>query len=162
MASATQSHPAHGSSNPSADRFWTRPAVTWAVRVLLAVAVLGAGAAKLFASADTLDDSPFPPWFLRAIGSCEILGAFVLVLPGLLRTQRWLTPLAAIGLVIIMTGATVTELAMGNWASAPVPVVLGLMAGFVAWSVGSAYGAREGTEDPAWPTAARWIPGAHH
>jgi len=37
----------------------------------------------------------------------EVLGAFGLVLPGLLRIRQGLTPLAAAGLVIIMIGATV-------------------------------------------------------
>ena len=115
--------------------FWTRPAVTWTVRGLVALGVLFAGAGKLFASNDMLDDTWFAPLFMRFIGSCEILAAFGLILPGLLRTQRWLTPLAALGLVIIMTGATATELTMQHWSSWPMPFVLGLMAAFVAWAV---------------------------
>lgn len=114
---------------------WSRPAVTWTVRGLLAAGVLFAGAGKLFASNDALDDTWFAPLFLRFIGSCEILGAFGLILPGLFRTARWLTPLAALGLVVIMTGATATELSMQHWATAASPFVLGLLAAFVAWTV---------------------------
>ena len=49
----------------------------------------------------------------------EVLGAFGLVLPGLLRIRQGLTPLAAAGLVIIMIGATVVM-----WAGGMVAVAL--------------------------------------
>jgi uncharacterized membrane protein YfcA len=44
-----------------------------------------------------------------------------------------LTPLAAAGLVIIMIGATVITLAGGDVASALIPLVVGLLAAFVAY-----------------------------
>ena len=40
----------------------------------------------------------------------EVLGAIGLILPGLLRIRPDLTPLAAVGLVIIMIGATALTL----------------------------------------------------
>ena len=48
-----------------------------------------------------------PGLFIKFIGVCEVLGALGLILPGLLRIRRGLTPLAAAGLVIILIGATV-------------------------------------------------------
>ena len=39
-----------------------------------------------------------PDLFIKFIGLCEILGALGLVLPGLLKIRRQLTPLAALGL----------------------------------------------------------------
>jgi len=54
-------------------------------------------------------------------------------LPGLLRVRPALTPLAAAGLVIVMTGATVFTLVSGGGVSALIPVVVGLLAGFVAY-----------------------------
>ena len=57
----------------------------------------------------------------------EILGAAGLVLPWALRIKRELTPLAAVGLMIIMTGAaTLTASAF--------PAVIGVLAGTVAYS----------------------------
>ena len=40
--------------------------------------------------------------FLQFIGVCEALGGLGLILPGLLRIKPGLTPLAAVGLVIIV------------------------------------------------------------
>ena len=47
--------------------------------------------------------------FIRFIALCEGLGAIGLILPWLLGTVRVLTPLAAIGLGIIMVGAAVSH-----------------------------------------------------
>ncbi len=41
---------------------------------------------------------------MKFIGVAEMLGAFGLILPGVLRVRAALTPLAAAGLVIIMLG----------------------------------------------------------
>jgi hypothetical protein len=78
-------------------------------------------------------DVALPGFFLRGIGVCEALGALGLVLPGLLRVKPWLTPLAAAGLVIIMLGAVVVTLSIGQVATAAFPLVVGLLAAFVAW-----------------------------
>ena len=62
-----------------------------------------------------------------------LLGAIGLILPELLRIKRILTPLAAAGLVIIMTGATVITLIGGDVAPAVVPFVVGALAATVAY-----------------------------
>ena len=76
---------------------------------------------------------PLSGQFVRFIGLCEFLGAFGLVLPGLLRVRPGLTPLAACGLVIIMTGATVYNLLAGAVGGAVFTLVLGVLAAFVAY-----------------------------
>ncbi len=76
---------------------------------------------------------PLPGLFVRFIGVAEVLGAIGLILPGLLRIRPGLTPLAAAGLVIIMTGATVLTLAGGNVALALISLVVGLLSAFVAY-----------------------------
>jgi ABC-type nitrate/sulfonate/bicarbonate transport system permease component len=75
---------------------------------------------------------PLPGAFLRFIGVAEVLGAVGLVLPGLLRIHEELTPLAAAGLVIIMSGATVITALGGTIAPALVPLFVGVLAGWVA------------------------------
>ena len=108
--------------------------VLWTVQVLLALLFLFAGGAKLALPAEAMKGPvAIPVPFLRFIGVCEVLGALGLVLPGIFRVARSLTPLAAAGLVIIMIGATVV-----NIMSAAVPVALitfvtGLLAAFVAY-----------------------------
>ena len=69
---------------------------------------------------------PLPGLFMRFINVAEVLGAIGLILPGLLRTRPGLTSLAAAGLVLIMSGATVLTLAL-------IPLVVGLLSAFVAY-----------------------------
>jgi hypothetical protein len=110
------------------------PYALWAVQGLLALVYLFAGGGKLLVSAQDLnEDFLMPDEFMRFIGVAEVLGAIGLILPGALRIRPGLTPLAAAGLVIIMTGATVLTLAGGDFAEALIPFVLGLLAAFVAY-----------------------------
>jgi hypothetical protein len=61
-----------------------------------------------------------------------VLGALGLILPGLLRIKPWLTPLAAAGMVVIMIGAVALTVAADGVAAGVVPLVVGLLAAFVA------------------------------
>ena len=76
---------------------------------------------------------PLSGLFLRFIAVCEVLGAIGVVRPALLRKWPGLTPLAAAGLIIIMIGATVLTLMMGQGLVALFPFVVGLLAVFVAY-----------------------------
>jgi hypothetical protein len=111
----------------------------WIIQGLLAALFLFAGGTKLVLPLDVLMSmgSPnqivLPGWFVRFIGVVEVLGALGLILPGLLRIRPGLTPLAAIGLVIIMIGATVLTLVADGVASALIPLVVGLLLTFVAY-----------------------------
>jgi hypothetical protein len=106
----------------------------WSVQGLLALLFLFAGGMKLVLPLEALTaQMPLPGLFVRFIGVAEVLGAIGLILPGLLRRQPGLTPLAAAGLVLIMIGATVLTLAGGDVASALMPLAVGLLATFVAY-----------------------------
>ena len=106
----------------------------WIVQGLLALIFLFAGSIKLFMPIETLtEQSPLPGLFMRLIGVCEVIGALGLVLPGLVGIRPGLTPLAAAGLVIIMIGATVLTLTGGEVTPALLPLVVGLLAAFVAY-----------------------------
>src|SRR2546426_12711337 len=106
----------------------------WIVQGLLAVLFLLAGGAKLVLPLDQMAGPvALPGWFLRFLGVAEVLGALGLVLPGLLRIRSGVTSLAAAGLVIIMTGATVVMWAGGMVAVALMNVVVGLLVAFVAY-----------------------------
>src|SRR5262245_26633032 len=76
---------------------------------------------------------PMPGWFLRFLGVAEALGGLGLILPGLLRIKPGLTPLAALGLVIIMIGATVLNLITVGVPLAVFTFVVGCLAAFVAY-----------------------------
>lgn len=104
----------------------------WVAQVLLAALFLFAGVVKLTMPAAALAQAgPFPVGFLRFIAVAEMAGALGLVLPGLLRIRRELTPLAALGLVIIMAGATTSTVATLGVAPAVLPLVTGIMLAIV-------------------------------
>jgi uncharacterized membrane protein YphA (DoxX/SURF4 family) len=87
----------------------------WVVQALLALLFLFAGGMKLVMPLhDLTKQMPLPGLFLRFVGTSEVLGAIGLILSGLLRIRKGLTPLAACGLVIIMAGATVYTLVGGG------------------------------------------------
>jgi len=111
----------------------------WIIQGLLAALFLFAGGMKLVASPELLKGPvALPIGFLRFIGVAEFAGAIGLVLPGLLRIKPFLTSLAALGLVIIMAGATVISFMAGPAASASIPAVVGILAavvGYGRWKV---------------------------
>jgi uncharacterized membrane protein YphA (DoxX/SURF4 family) len=106
----------------------------WILQTLLALIFLWAGGIKLVLPIEEMTKQvPLPGLFLRFIALCEVLGAIGLILPGLLRIRPGLTLLAAAGLVIIMIGATVLTLLTGDIAMALIPLVVGILAAFVAY-----------------------------
>jgi uncharacterized membrane protein YphA (DoxX/SURF4 family) len=107
----------------------------WSVQVLLACLFLFAGGFKLIAPiAEMTKQIPLPGLFLRFLGVVELAGALGLILPSLLRIRPYLTPLAAGGLVIVMSGATAISMAGGKIAPAIPPFVVGCLAGLVLYA----------------------------
>ena len=106
----------------------------WIAQGLLAAIFLFAGGMKLILPIEEMTKQiPLPGLFLRFIAVCEVLGAIGLILPWLLGSRPGLTPLAAAGLVIIMIGATVLTLATAGITMALIPLVVGILAAFVAY-----------------------------
>ncbi len=109
----------------------------WVVSAILAAVFLGAGLAKVAQPRDKL--RPRMPWVedfaprgVKGIGAAEALGAVGLILPWALDILPVLTPLAASGLALTMLGAVVVHLRRGERNAVAPPVVLGLLALFVA------------------------------
>jgi hypothetical protein len=106
----------------------------WIVQGLLALLFLWAGGMKLVLPLEKLAGPiPLPGLFMRFIGVAEVLGAIGLILPGLLHIRPGLTPLAAVGLMIIMIGAAVITRMGGEIGMAVIPLVVGLLLVFVAY-----------------------------
>jgi hypothetical protein len=106
----------------------------WVLQFLLAALFLFTGVSKLLMSPEQLTaGSPLSAGFLRFISVCEILGAFGLILPGLLKIRPGLTPLAALGLLVIVTGATVVTLMTMPWTWAILPFVTAILLVIVAY-----------------------------
>jgi uncharacterized membrane protein YphA (DoxX/SURF4 family) len=108
----------------------------WIAQVLLAATFLFAGGMKFVMPMEEMMKQmplPLPAWFVWFTGAVEILGGIGVILPWLLGIRPGLTPLAAAGLVMVMAGAIVYTLAAGDIAPALIPLVVGLLAVFVAY-----------------------------
>lgn len=106
----------------------------WVGQSLLAALFLFAGVVKLVMPIEAMTmPVALLGLFIRFIGVAEVCGAAGLILPWLLRIHPSLTPLAAAGLVIIMSGATVITLLGGTIAPALMPVAVGLIAASIAY-----------------------------
>jgi len=107
----------------------------WTVQVLLACLFLFAGGVKLVLPLAAMTKQfPLPGLFLRFLGIVELSGAVGLILPSLLRIKPYLTPLAAGGLIVVMSGATAISMAGGTIAPAIPPFVVGCLAGLVLYT----------------------------
>ena len=111
----------------------------WIIQILLTLTFLFAGGTKLVLPIETLRAMGSPNqvmlsgWFLKFIGLCEVLGALGLILPGIFHRRQYLTPLAAIGLFIIMIGAVIVTIMGDGIAMAISPLIVGLLCLFVAY-----------------------------
>ena len=112
----------------------------WIVQGYLAVLFLWQGVIKLTLPANLPDILRWvydlhrsSPGLLAFIGISELLGAAGLILPGLTKIQPRLTPLAALGLAVIMVLAVVYNIQRGEMAIIGLNVVVFLLAAFVAY-----------------------------
>ncbi len=130
-------------SGRGSSALWRKPIMTsilWVIQVLLALFFLYGGAIKLVPSSPVPGAallasllSPLPKLFVYFIGITEVLGALGLIFPVLLRILPILTPLAAVGLIIEMIGATLFVILFYGVAPVAFPVVTGLFLAFVAY-----------------------------
>lgn len=137
----------HQTSRKGSSALWEKPAMISTLRVMqgvLALFFVYGGLVKLVPP-DSLPGaallawllSPLPKPFVYFTGITEILGGLGLILPVYLRILPILTPLAAIGLIIVMIGATLFVILFYGVVLAAFSVVTGLLLAFVAcgcWS----------------------------
>ncbi len=97
----------------------TRHYITLALTILLAVAFLGAGFAKVSGQASMVEaftHFELPDWFRVSIGLLEMLGGILLIIPSF-------TSMASFGLSIIMIGGAACH-AMYDPLNTAVPALL--------------------------------------
>lgn len=116
--------------------------VIWILQAVLALAFLGAGGMKLVRPKSALVSSgmgwasDFSDGAVKAIGAVEVLGAIGLVVPWLTGILPVLTPLAALGLGLIMIGAVVVHVRRKEMFVPPlVLAVLSLVVAVVRFAV---------------------------
>ena len=111
----------------------------WIVQGLLALVFGGSGVVKATRDRKRLFDEgitwveDFPSGAVKAIGVLELMAAVGLVVPALTGIAPVLTPLAAVGIALLMIGAGVVHFRRGEFAFIGVIAVLFAAAAFVAW-----------------------------
>jgi len=111
----------------------------WVAQALLALVYLAAGSLKVVRPREQLVASGNYDWMkdtsdagVKAVGAVELLGAVGLILPELTGIAPILTPIAAVGLVVVQVGAIRVHLARNERKPLPANVILLLVAAFVA------------------------------
>ncbi|MCF4123113.1 DoxX family protein [Antribacter sp. KLBMP9083] len=106
----------------------------WAAQIALALFFLFAGLPKILGRGidrwTGFDDLPRPLTIL--IGIAEVAAPIALVLPMLLGTFEWTTPLAAIGLAVVTLMASGFHLRAGEWLPALETALWAMLTGAVA------------------------------
>jgi uncharacterized membrane protein YphA (DoxX/SURF4 family) len=112
--------------------------VLWILQALLALAFTFSGLGKITQSRDQLitrgmkyvEDYPFP--VIRMIGYLEVLGAIGLILPWWAGVAPVLTPIAAVGFMLLMVGAAITHVRRKEYAAVGAVAVLFAIATVIA------------------------------
>jgi hypothetical protein len=109
----------------------------WVIQLLVAATFLASSATKLALPRLALASlTPYVEDFtdgqIKGIGALELLAVIGLVVPPLLHVATFLTPLAAVGLILVMGGAIVTHLRRREPQGVAVSVVLLVLAAVVA------------------------------
>jgi putative oxidoreductase len=112
--------------------------ILWIAQVILGGMFIMAGMMK--STQPIIDLSKSVPWtanvpvsLVRFIGVSELLGGIGLILPSLLRIKPILTPIAAIGIFLIMVFALVYHVMNREMNVIGINVAFGLVAAFIAW-----------------------------
>jgi len=111
----------------------------WVLQGLVSLVFLFSGGTKLVMSAEKMREmSPpnsimLPGAFVKFIGVMEILGGLGLILPGLTKIRKNLTPVAAFCLLIIMIGAVVITIMGPGVGAAIIPFVVGILCAVIAY-----------------------------
>lgn len=110
----------------------------WIAQVILAFAFLGAGGLKLAKSREELEPrmayvEDFTDQQSKLVGLVEVLGGLGVILPAVTGIAPILTPIAAVGLVIVMIVAAALHVRRGELPLIIPNVILGGLAAFVAW-----------------------------
>ncbi len=113
----------------------------WVVTCLLAAGYLAGGLAMLFLSKERFRAfgegqhyvDHFDAGFVKAIGLVKVLAVAGLLLPPVVGVAPVLVPTAALGLVLLMTGATTVRIVRREWGRALGDLAFVVATGFVAW-----------------------------
>jgi len=108
----------------------------WVLQVLMAILFFWHGQFSVFPPADmvAMINANIGEGLRVFIGVAEILAAIGLIVPGLTRILPWVTALAAAGLMIVMSSATVFHVYRGETASAISAAVIFVLVSVIAYT----------------------------
>ena len=94
--------------------------VLWILQALLALVFLAHGLMLLMPPPEVAAqmNAMLPRWFSLFLGVAEVAAGIGLVVPGVTRIKPALVPAAALGVVIVMVGATILHVMRNEMSSA--------------------------------------------
>lgn len=106
----------------------------WILQSLLALVFMAHGLMFLNPPPDIAAQmsETLPRWFTLFLGVAEVAASIGLVVPAVTRIKPGLVPAAALGVVIVMIGATILHVVRNEMSSAVITTVLLVMAIVVA------------------------------
>jgi uncharacterized membrane protein YphA (DoxX/SURF4 family) len=106
----------------------------WTLQALLALVFMAHGLTFLAPPPEIAAqmNETLPRWFTLFLGVAEVAAGIGLVVPGVTRIKPGLVPAAALGVVIVMIGATILHVVRNEMSSAAITTVLLVMAIVVA------------------------------
>ncbi|MFJ6822204.1 DoxX family protein [Streptomyces niveus] len=110
----------------------------WILQAVLAAGMLAAGGGKLAQPYEKTAESmawakSFSAGQVKTIAALEVVAALGLILPAATGIATVLTPLAAVGVALIMIGAVAIHARRGEWPNVGVNIVLLAVAIVIAW-----------------------------
>lgn len=112
--------------------------ILWIAQVVLGGMFIMAGIMK--STTPLTELTPQLPWaadmpelLVRFIGVSELLGGLGLLLPSLLKIKPVLTPVAAVGLAVVMVFAIIFHITRSEFPAIGFNIILALLAAFIAW-----------------------------
>ena len=110
----------------------------WIAQILLSLCLSWAGIVKLFQPVEQL--KMMWPWtgevsqvFVKLIGIIDLLGALGLLIPPLFRFKPVLTPIAAIGIILLMITASIFHICRGESSQIGFNIVVAVISAFVVY-----------------------------
>lgn len=112
--------------------------ILWGAQILLSLCLIWASWMKWFTPAEEL--AGMWPWtgdvssgFVKFTGIIDLAGGLGLILPPLLKMNRKLVPLAAIGIIVLMICAGIFHISRGEADTITPNLIFALIAAFIAW-----------------------------
>jgi uncharacterized membrane protein len=116
----------------------TTQILLWIAQILLSLCLGWAGIVKLFQPVEQLEmmwpwTGEVSPASVKLTGIIDLLGALGLLIPSLFRFKPVLTPIAAIGVILLMIAASVFHICRGEGYQIGFNSVVAVISAFIAY-----------------------------